>query len=285
MKKFVLHTGLRRDGERGYALKPPTKLSQVEQKAPATREDIHNLQETLSWPPDFLKDVNVLEMDRHRRALNSIMEDPHMHPTEKLLSSRYHAQLFALYNDKFFNSGEKIEKIQKLDPPVIPRADETTGVIPGGAEQASVRDLKKLGSLIPRPKSGTMPFNEAMVDVPEHKKDKAQKILQAINSPKSKIKIDSQGKIIDHRGLKARVIPNTNIQNILSFATDPGEVAIKKIPKGYDLVRESLKDAGLTEQVLSPVSENIFRKSTRESTPKRPISTKKKKIRVTPMRL
>lgn len=82
MEKFILQTGVRADGEKGYSLQNPQKLSKSQQRAPATKKDIVSLQESLIWPPAFMRDVNIQQMEKHRQALMEVLDNPNMHPTE-----------------------------------------------------------------------------------------------------------------------------------------------------------------------------------------------------------
>lgn len=90
-----MKTGKSPAGRAGYALEPALEaLVQAPVRDPSTqpvsRQDIMNLQEALVWPPAEMRDLNITEMEKQRRSLNSVWEDPNIDPTSKLLRASLH---------------------------------------------------------------------------------------------------------------------------------------------------------------------------------------------------
>jgi hypothetical protein len=253
MKRYTIHTGTTKQGNTGYALKPKHEPDPSTQ--PITRKDILDLQENLTWPPAFMRDVNIVEMEKHRKAFNASLEDPSLDPTSKLLTSSYHAQLFSLYNKKFFGRDSKGSEY-------LPSSREPTQSqnVPQGSDQqqATPSDVKQTSNLIPRHRGAPLSVAKSVIQAPPHRRKQGEDIILALKSPNSGISWDSQGKLIDLKaGVKGqgKTIQGSNIQDIIGYATSPDPRTAP--PKGYDLFRSVLLKSGVSS-LLAPESEKLY---------------------------
>ena len=253
MKRYMVKTGAAPNGKLGYALEPvPSPASQS-----VSRQDIIDLRQALTWPPEEMRDVNIVEMDKQRKALNSVWEDPNIDPTTKLMKASLHSQLFALANKKHFSKGEPGSSYlppsyRGIDPRTP--AQETRDA----AEEATPGDKKHTHSLIPRYRGTPLSVDRSLVHVPPHLKVMGRDMAMTLKADKSPISWDSEGKVIDKtQGVRGqgKVLKGANIQELLGYATSPS--ALSQPPKGYDLFRSALIEAGV-EHLLSKRSETLY---------------------------
>lgn len=280
MKKYMVKTGITQSGKPGYALAPTGEHQAQAQRAPdpasqpVSRQDILTLQENLIWPPKEMRDVNLVEMDTHRKAINTVWEDPNLDPTAKLLKAGYHSQMFALANKKHFSKGEPgaayLPSSYQALPPPTPAQEWKTAHTP------TDQDLKQTASLIPRFRGTPMSLETTLLNVPHHLKSQARKMSLSLKSPDSGIGWDSQGKLIDMssgvRG-RGRVLPKTNIQDLLSYATNPQQDTSP--PRGYAIFRDALYASG-KQNLLSPLSEELYFSSIKKEAKKSRLAKKPK---------
>jgi len=279
MKRYMVKTGPTHDGKTGYALEPAPAPLPDPSTQPVSRQDILNLQEALVWPPAEMRDINLLEMQKQRNALNAVWEDPNLDPTSKLLKASLHSQLFALANKKHFSKGEPgaelLSSSYRAPPPPTPSQESANAISP-----ASAADSKQAHSLIPRYRGMPLSVDKAIKHVPEHMKTTGTDILMVLKSPASGLTWDYEGKLIDkHEGVRGqgKVIKNTNIQDILSYATNPNPMSPP--PRGYVRFRDELKNSDVMN-LLSPRSESLFKISqikARNEKQKKTVSKLKKK--------
>lgn len=253
----MIKTGTSSSGKPGYALEPamqqgPTPPDPSSQ--PVSRQDILNLQEALVWPPKEMRDINLMEMDNQRHALNDTWNDPSLDPTSKLIKAGYHSQMFALANKKHFSRGSPGEAFlpgtYRTPPPVTPAQEWRMSSIPAD------KDLKQTASLIPRYRGQPMSAERSLLHVPGHLKDKGMDLVMTLLSPDSGISWDSQGKLVDTtQGRHGRVMQGTNIQELISYALSPDPLSPP--PSAYSKFREAVMNAG-KKALLSPLSETAF---------------------------
>lgn len=260
----------------GFSLKPVSNVFRQQQQSsqqtpppadqqPVSRQDILNLQDALVWPPREMRDVNLTEMEKHRKALNSVWEDPNLDPTSKLMQAALHSQLFAIANKKYFSKGEPgsnfLPPTYQTPPPMTPaQQHERQRDINEGA---TAQDRRQTHSLLPRYRGSPMSAEKTLIHVPQHRKDEGMKMVMGLKSPQSPITWDSEGKLIDRTGGergKGKAIEGSNIQDLTSFALNPNPM--QNPPKGYSTFRDALRDSGL-ESFITPMTEEVFRTTER----------------------
>ena len=269
MKRFMVKTGKSPAGRAGYALEmAPDRQRRAPAGNPASqpvsRQDILNLQEALVWPPVEMRDVNLTEMEKQRRSLNSVWEDPNLDPTSKLLRASLHSQLFAVANKKYFSRGEpgaaNLPSSYQSPPPPLTPAQESA--------DATAQDQKQTFNLIPRLRGTPLSLDMATRHVPEHNMANAKAMAMSLMGEDSPVSWDDQGKII-RKGEGARgkglVVKGSNIQDILSYATNPSPLA--NPPKGYSTIRDALITQG-KNTLISSKSETYFNEFEKEAAKK-----------------
>lgn len=154
MKKFVLKPGRTKEGKRGYSLR---SYAQDPAHQPVSRQDILDLKKALVWPPEEMRDINILEMQRYRDKLNDVWNDTSLDPTTKLLKAGYYSQMFSMANKKVFAKGEPGAKILPSTTNLAPPKPITTPPaptpvvkkkVPKASEAEEEENAKEMGKVL-----------------------------------------------------------------------------------------------------------------------------------------
>jgi hypothetical protein len=110
------------------------------------KQDIDDLKDAIAWPPAFMRDPAVVQMDTHTKAMAELMQDESLSDTDKILTVGYHVHMFNLNKDKYWGNVDL--KLPTQPPPIqLPGPIQFTGKQATTALQHS--SIKQAIKLVP----------------------------------------------------------------------------------------------------------------------------------------
>jgi len=244
---------------------PKFKLLQLvrdeEDNKPVTKKDFSDLQKTLTWPPTYTRDIDMVKAQEMKEQRNSILESESLSVPEKLAMLGDADRLFMLHKRKADEKdGQKKVSFVVQTPTARSLADV---------------NVRKGGVGVP------MEISEISGKVTIAQKPKAKAILEGLRRVGDLTWTD-KGEI--YNPATETIDPASNIQELVRYHLQPNKTNTKT-PVGYTKFKKAVE---LAEQLNpepvakkktpdSPLSTTPKRRGTKLKTPGTPKTGKTKK--------
>jgi hypothetical protein len=218
-----------------------------------SRQDIDDIKDAVAWPPAFMRDPTVVQMDSHKKAMADVMQDETLSDTDKILKAGYHVHMFNLNKDKYFGNVDlQLPTLAKPPPPgqniQLPGPLQFTGkqaAATAGPQHSSIKQAIKL--------------------VPADRKAYATNMLKKMHS--DGVRWDENGDMTSFGTNSGAGVMGANIQDLMRYAQTDGKKGEDQ-PRGFKEFAEATSHSG-TRKFLHPAKIGAYSRGKAATTLKR----------------